>query len=218
MQEINLLRALPLSKRNVKARLEAKDPDVIRIAKQYGDMYFDGPRDYGYGGYRYDGRWLPVAHDMIEHFNLKPGDRVLDVGCAKGFLVKDLMTACPGLEVFGLDISEYALKHCEPEVIGRLHRGSADNLPFPDGSFDAVISLNTIHNFPRDRAIIAMSEIQRVAKRDSFVQVDSYRTPEQKTMFEEWVLTAEFHDYPEKWIELFHEAGYKGDYYWTIVE
>lgn len=218
MQEINLLRALPQSKRNVKARLEAKDPDVIRIAKQYGDMYFDGPRDYGYGGYRYDGRWLPVAHDMIEHFNLKPGDRVLDVGCAKGFLVKDLMTACPGLEVFGLDISEYALKHCEPEVIGRLHRGSADNLPFPDGSFDAVISLNTIHNFPRDRAIIAMSEIQRVAKRDSFVQVDSYHTPEQKTMFEEWVLTAEFHDYPEKWIELFHEAGYKGDYYWTIVE
>ena len=91
-------------------------------------------------------------------------------------------------------------------------------MPFPDGSFDAVISLNTIHNFPRDRAIIAMSEIQRVAKRDSFVQVDSYRTPEQKTMFEEWVLTAEFHDYPEKWIELFHEAGYKGDYYWTIVE
>jgi ubiquinone/menaquinone biosynthesis C-methylase UbiE len=218
MQEINLLRSLPNSKRNVKARLEAKDPEVIRISKQYGELYFDGPRDYGYGGYYYDGRWLPVAKDIITHFNLKPGDRVLDVGCAKGFLVKDLLLTCPGLEVFGIDISDYALKHCEPEVIGRLHKGSADCLPFPDCSFDAVISLNTIHNFNRDRAVIALSEIQRVAKTNSFVQVDSYRTPEQKKCFEEWVLTAEFHDYPEKWIEVFHEAGYTGDYYWTIVE
>lgn len=218
MEEINLLRALPKSKRNVQARQEAKDPEVIRISKQYGEMYFDGPRDYGYGGYRYDGRWIPVAKDIVQHFNLKQGDRVLDVGCAKGFLVKDLMSVCPGLEVFGIDISDYALKHCEPEVIGRLHKGSADQLPFPDGSFDAVISLNTLHNFSRDGVIVAMRELQRVSKGRGFVQVDSYRTPEQKELFEDWVLTAEFHDYPDQWISLFEEAGYTGDYYWTILE
>ena len=218
MEEINLLRGLPTSKRNIQARHEARNPDVIRISKQYGEMYFDGPRDYGYGGYRYDGRWLPVAKDMVQHFNLKKGDRVLDVGCAKGFLVKDLMLACPGLEVFGVDISDYAIKKCEPEVIGRLHKASADNLPFPDASFDAVISLNTIHNFKRDRAVIAMQELQRVSKGKAFIQVDSYRTPEQKKIFEEWVLTAEYHDYPDKWTELFKEAGYIGDYYWTILE
>lgn len=218
MEEINLLRALPKSKRNVQARQEAKDPEVIRISKQYGEMYFDGPRDYGYGGYRYDGRWIPVAKDIVQHFNLKQGDRVLDVGCAKGFLVKDLMSVCPGLEVFGIDISDYALKHCEPEVIGRLHKGSADQLPFPDGSFDAVISLNTLHNFSRDGVIVAMRELQRVSKGRGFVQVDSYRTPEQKELFEDWVLTAEFHDYPDQWIRLFEEAGYTGDYYWTILE
>ena len=97
-------------------------------------MYWDGPREYGYGGYRYDGRWRPVARDIIAHFGLKPGMRVLDVGCGKGFLVKDLMLECPGLEAFGLDISHYALMHCEPEVVGRLHLGSAESLPFPDGS------------------------------------------------------------------------------------
>ena len=120
MAEIDLLRALPRTKRNIQMRKEAKDPAVIAISKQYGEMYFDGPRDYGYGGYRYDGRWLPVARDIVAHFGLKPGMRVLDVGCAKGFLVKDLMTACPGLEAFGLDVSLYALMNCEPEVIGRL--------------------------------------------------------------------------------------------------
>src|SRR3990167_1625767 len=214
MQEINLLRALPRSKRNIQARQQAKNPDVISISKQFGEMYFDGPRDYGYGGYRYDGRWLPVAKDMIDHFNLKSGDRVLDVGCAKGFLVKDLMTACPGLEVFGIDISEYALKHCDPEVVGRLHLGSADALPFPDGSFDAVISLNTLHNFPRKGVVTALRELQRVSKGKGFLQVDSYHTPEQKEIFEDWVLTAEFHDFPDEWIKLFNQAEYTGDYYW----
>lgn len=218
MREINLLKALPKSKRNVQARFEAKDPDVVRLSKEYGELYFDGPRAYGYGGYRYDGRWQPVAKDMVAHFDLKPGDRVLDVGCAKGFLVKDLMAACPGLEVFGLDISDYALKHCEPEVIGRLHKGSAEDLPFPDGSFKAVISLNTLHNFNRDGVLRAVREIQRVSQGSAFIQVDSYHTPEQKALFEDWVLTADYHDYPDQWIALFQEANYSGDYYWTILE
>lgn len=218
MKEVNLLKALPQAKRNVQARMLAKDMDVIRISKQFGDMYFDGPREYGYGGYRYDGRWIPVARDIIEYFDLKPGDKVLDVGCAKGFLVKDLLQACPGLEVFGLDISEYALKHCEPEVVGRLHLGTAIHLPFPDNSFDAVISLNTIHNLNKSNAILAISEIERVSKGKSFIQVDSYKTQEQKKIFEDWVLTAEYHDFPEEWINVFKQAGYTGDYYWTIMD
>lgn len=217
MAEINLLDKLPKSQRKVSARAHAKTDEHIRISREYGKMYFDGPREYGYGGYRYDGRWVPVAEDMVRHFNLKPGDRVLDIGCAKGFLVKDLMTACPGLEVFGVDVSKYALMHCEPEVVGRLHIGDAVDLPFPDGSFKAVISLNTIHNLTRDDCKRALGEIQRLSGGRAFVQVDSYRTPEQKAIFEDWVLTARFHDYPEGWVKLFDEAGYTGDYYWTII-
>jgi ubiquinone/menaquinone biosynthesis C-methylase UbiE len=159
-----------------------------------------------------------VAQDVIAHFDLKPGDRVLDVGCAKGFLVKDFMKACPGLDAFGLDVSRYALMKCEPEVIGRLHLGTGIDLPFPDGSFKAAISLNTLHNFTRNDCIRALKELQRVSNGRAFVQVDSYRTPEQKAIFEEWVLTAQFHDYPDGWIKLFNEGGYTGDYYWTIIE
>ncbi|HEY6085057.1 MAG TPA: class I SAM-dependent methyltransferase [Nitrospira sp.] len=218
MAEVNLLARLPKSKRNVQKRAQGKDPAVIAISKQYGEMYFDGPRDYGYGGYRYDGRWIPVAEDIVKHFMLKSGDRVLDVGCAKGFLVKDLMKVCPGLEVFGLDVSLYALMNCESEVVGRLHLGTAEKLPFPDKSFDCVLSLNTVHNFPRPRAITVLQEIQRLSGGRAFVQVDSYHTPEQKEIFESWVLTAEFHDYPKGWIEVFQEAGYSGDYFWTIIE
>jgi SAM-dependent methyltransferase len=218
MAELDLLRALPRTKRNIQKRKEAKDPAVIAISKQYGEMYFDGPREYGYGGYRYDGRWIPVARDIVSHFGLAPGMRVLDVGCAKGFLVKDLMKVCPGLEAFGLDISYYALMNCEPDVIGRLHLGTAEKLVFPDCSFDCVLCLNTVHNFPRPRAVKVMQEIQRVSGGRAFVQVDSYYTTEQKEIFESWVLTAEFYDDPKGWAELFREAGYTGDYYWTIIE
>ncbi len=218
MSEVNLLAKLPRSKRNISQRAEAKSPDVIAASREFGELYFDGPRSYGYGGYRYDGRWIPVAEDIVAHFGLRPGDNVLDVGCAKGFLVKDLMKVCPGLEAFGLDISEYALKHCEPEVVGRLHLGNATSLPFPDDSFKAVISLNTLHNLDRPELITALREIERLAPGRGFVQVDSYRTVEEKDLFEEWVLTANFHDFPEGWLQVFKEAGYTGDYYWTIVE
>jgi len=217
MPQVDLLRSLPKGgKRNVQARGAGKTDEVIRISRQYGELYFDGPREYGYGGYRYDGRWRPVARDIVAHFGLKPGNRVLDIGCAKGFLVKDLLEL--GIDAYGIDISEYALMKCEPEVIGRLHLGSADRLPFPSGSFQAVLAINTIHNLPRERCKIALQEMERLAPGKGFVKVDSYLSPEQKQVFESWVLTAEFHDYPPGWLKLFAEAGYTGDYDWTIIE
>ncbi|HVB79217.1 MAG TPA: methyltransferase domain-containing protein, partial [Candidatus Binataceae bacterium] len=188
MSEVNLLAKLPRSQRNVSLRTTSKTADVIAISRLFGHEYFDGPREYGYGGYRYDGRWVPVARDIVAHFGLKAGDRVLDVGCAKGFLVKDLMQVCPGLEAFGLDISEYALMHCEPEVIGRLHLGAADRLLFPDNSFKAALSINTIHNYDRNGVIRCLKEMQRVSGGRAFVQVDSYHTEEQRNLFLDWVL------------------------------
>ena len=111
MAEINLLRHYPPAKRKMAAP-RSVDPANRAAALKFGAEYFDGPREQGYGGYHYDGRWVPIARDIVTHFGLKPGDRVLDVGCAKGFLVKDLMGVCPGLRVYGLEISEYAIRNC----------------------------------------------------------------------------------------------------------
>jgi ubiquinone/menaquinone biosynthesis C-methylase UbiE len=217
MAEVNLLARYPKSKRNVKARLGNKEENRA-LAMKFGKEYFDGTREQGYGGFRYDGRWLPIAEDIVRHFNLKAGDRVLDIGCAKGFLVKDLMTVCPGLEAFGIDISDYALLNCEPEVIGRLHVGDARKLPFPDNSFNVALSINTIHNFERTGCIESLKEMQRVAPSGGYVQVDAYRNPEEEQIFLDWVLTAKTYGTPEFWVKLLNEAGYAGEYYWTILE
>lgn len=214
--EVDLLRSIPRPKRNLSQRSESRSQEIIAESKKYGQMYFDGPRDYGYGGYRYDGRWKSVAVDIIEHFNLVQGSRVLDVGAAKGFLVKELLDL--GIDAYGVDISEYAVMNCHPDVIGRMHVASADHLCFPDQSFAAVLAIDVIHNLPRQRAAVALREVQRLSNGRAYVRVDSYRTPEEKQVFEGWVLTAEYHGYPQEWLQLFSEAGYSGDYSWTIIQ
>jgi ubiquinone/menaquinone biosynthesis C-methylase UbiE len=215
--EINFLKDIPKSNRNIEKRLKAKDPEVIKEAKKFGKLYWDGPRDYGYGGYKYDGRWISVAKNLISHYSLTSGMKVLDIGCGKGFLVKDLMSECNGLDVIGLDISKYALLNADDSLTGRLHHGNAKKLIFPSSSFDLVVSFNTLHNLNRNNVIIALEEIVRVSKGAAFVQVDSYLNDEQKKIFESWVLTAKFHDYPEGWKKIFKKANYKGDYFWTII-
>jgi len=216
MVEINLLNSLPKSKRNIQDRKREKTSDHIKISREYSKMYFDGPREYGYGGYVYDGRWKPVAKNICNYYNLKKNDKFLDIGCAKGFLVKDML----GLEIdsYGIDISEYALKNSEKETFGRLHRGCATSLPFPDNSFDCVVSINTLHNLNKDDFLIALKEMIRVGKSSFFLQVDSYHNENQKKQFEDWVLTAKHHDYPKAWLELFKKTNYKGDWFWTIME
>lgn len=222
MNEVNLLASLPKPKRNIQKRQEAKDPEVIAIARQFGQMYWDGPREYGYGGYTYDGRWKSVARDIIAFFSLQDGASILDIGCGKGFLLHDLVAegraAGKHFEVCGLDVSGYALENSLPEIKEKLRMGTAEALPFEDKSFDLVLSINTLHNLPRARLVHALREIERVARGGSYIVVDSYHTPEQKEIFESWVLTAEYYGYPDEWLALFQEAGYKGCYSWTIIE
>lgn len=217
MPEVNLLRRYPRATRKMSAP-RSLDPRNREAALKFGPEYFDGAREQGYGGYRYDGRWLPIARDIIDHFNLQPGSRVLDVGCAKGFLVKDLMLVCPGLRVFGLDVSNYALRHGEPETRGRLVIGTAEALPFRDRSFDVVLSINTLHNLERDRLVQALREMERLSPGRGYVQVDAYRNEAEREIFMGWVLTARTFLRPEEWRTLFAQAGYAGDYYWTILE
>ncbi|HWK44696.1 MAG TPA: class I SAM-dependent methyltransferase [Stellaceae bacterium] len=216
MGQYNLLRTVPNIQRDVSARTH--DKQVNRAAAlKFGVEYFDGPREQGYGGYRYDGRWVAIAQDIIGRYGLKPGDRVLDIGCAKGFLVKDLVEA--GIDAQGLDISAYALEASPPEMRHRLHLGNALSLPFADHYFDAVLCINTIHNLDRGGCLTALREINRVLRRPeaAFVQVDAFTSPEEKSLFEDWCLTALTYLQPEEWVALFHEAGYVGDYYWTIL-
>jgi SAM-dependent methyltransferase len=191
--------------------------EAAKLAKQFGKDYWDGDRKVGYGGMRYDGRWRVVADGLVKHYGLKSGSRVLDVGCGKAFLLYDLTQAMPGLEVRGLDVSEYGVANAKEEVRPFLQVGNASSLPFADKSFDLVISLNTLHNlqcFDLDRAL---REIERVGK-NKYIVVESYRNEEEKANLLYWQLTCESFYRPEAWEWWWKLTGYTGDHSFIYFE
>jgi SAM-dependent methyltransferase len=217
VREVNLLDRYPRAKRDIAARAAAV-PSQREVAKRFGKEYFDGNRGQGYGGYRYDGRWVPIAERMRDFYGLRAGHRILDVGCAKGFLLHDFRQVVPGVRVAGVDISEYAIVHAMDDVRPFLALGTADTLPFPDAAFDLVVSINTAHNLERPRCVQAVRELERVSRRAKYLQVDSWLTEEQRLKFERWQLTALTYSDPDGWRNLLAEAGYTGEYYWTLTE
>jgi hypothetical protein len=216
MSEINLLDRLPQVKRDPKARAAAKTAEDRAIAKRFDQAFFDGERRHGYGGYRYDGRWLPVARRFVEHYGLKHDSRILDVGAAKGFLMYDFLQVLPGATVRGIDVSAYAKENAHGGMGPLIDRGSADRLPYPDQSFDLVISINSIHNLPVALCKQALREMERVSRTHKFVTVDAWRTEEERQRLLDWILTAETYMSVDDWHKVFAEVGYTGDCWWFI--
>lgn len=191
---------------------------AAELARDFGRDYWDGDRRVGYGGMKYDGRWRAVADQLVRHYGLQPGHRVLDVGCGKGFLLHDLTQALPGLEVVGLDVSRYALETAKEEVRPFLVEGHARQLPFPDRSFDLVVSINTLHNLSCQDLHAGLREIERVSRRHKYIVVESYRNEVEKANLLYWQLTCESFHRPESWEWWFRQTGYTGDHSFIFFE
>lgn len=216
-REIDLLVDYPKAKRNLEERAAGKTEEQRAIARQFGKEFFDGDRSTGYGGFSYMSRfWQPVIPTFVAHWGLTSDSSLLDVGCAKGFMLYDVREAVPGITVAGIDVSEYAIENGKPEVRDFLSVADAKSLPFDDDSFDVVISINTVHNLERDECAQALQEIERVARQGAFITVDAYRNDEEYERMMAWNLTAKTIMSVDDWVAFFNEVGYTGDYYWFI--
>jgi SAM-dependent methyltransferase len=205
------------TKRSYDERFSGEDKAACAaVAKAFGQEYFDGERKHGYGGYHYDGRWLPVAKAMAQHYALKSDARILDIGCAKGFLVHDFLKVLPDGDAIGLDVSEYAIANAMPEIKDRVSVGNAVSLPYPDKSFDLVVSINTLHNLRIYDLEKALKEIERVGKEHKYIVMDSYRTEREKLNLLSWQLTCECFFTPEEWGWVFETCNYTGDHEFIV--
>lgn len=191
---------------------------AAELAKQWGHDYWDGDRRICYGGYRYmEGRWEKVARSLAEHYGLKAGSKVLDVGCGKGYLLFDLTKVVPGIEVHGIDVSPYALANAKEEIKDCLQLGNATALPFADNEFDLVISLTTLHNLHNYDLEKALKEVERVGK-NKYICVESYRNEQEKANLLYWQVTCEAFCTPEEWDWWFKHTNYTGDYSYIYFE
>jgi ubiquinone/menaquinone biosynthesis C-methylase UbiE len=216
-QEIDLMRNYPRTKRDIKQRGAEKTSEDRELAQKFEKDFFDGDRRNGYGGFSYNSRfWQPVVPDFQKQYNLTKDSKVLDVGCAKGFMIHDFSEMIPGIKVQGIDVSKYAIENCMPSVKDFVQVADARELPFEDNSFDLVISVTTVHNFDRQECMKALQEIDRVSKKNAFITVDAYRNDLEKEAMHAWNLTAKTILHVDEWKKLFEEAGYSSDYFWFM--
>lgn len=214
-RRLDLIQAMSAgTKRDYIERVVSHDKAVDgEIASRFGQEYWDGPRHQGYGGYHYDGRWRPIAQQFVDLYGLGPHSRVLDVGCGKGYLLYEFTQVAPGIEVAGLDISQYGVENAKPEIRDRLVLGTAAHLPFADASFDCVVSLAALHNLGVGDLWSALTEVERVGRHgNTYIMVESYRDMREKVNLLYWQLTCKSFYSVEDWEWLFRQAGYSGDY------
>lgn len=190
----------------------------MQVARKYGEDFWDGARRYGYGGYRYDGRWEGFARKLVEIYSLTPESSILDVGCGKGFLLYELTRLLPGCRVSGFDISRYAVENSKEEVRPFLfYHPAEDSFPFNDGEFDLVISLMTLHNLKLFDLQSALQEMERVGK-NRYLSVESFRNEAELFNLQCWALTCQTFMSPEEWEWFFQQSSYTGDYEFVYFE
>jgi len=215
IKEINLLKKYPKTKRDLSKRGNEKTDEDRMIARRFDKEFFDGDRKNGYGGYYYNSKfWTEVVKDLNNFYKLKNGSKILDIGCGKGFMLFDFMKLNPNFVLEGIDISNYAITKAVPEVKKFLKVGDAKSLPYEDNSFDLVISINTTHNLEINQCKKALSEMERVSRKDKYLIVDAYSNEIEKDRIFAWNLTAKTILSTDDWINLFEKTGYTGHYYW----
>ncbi|MFC1704329.1 class I SAM-dependent methyltransferase [Candidatus Omnitrophota bacterium] len=206
------------TKRDYIGRMQDEKIECMKTAKKYGQEYWDGDRRYGYGGYKYDGRWKVVAEKLIEAYSLKDDAKILDVGCGKAHLLYEFTQLLPRCSVRGLDISEYGIQNAKQEIKPHLsaHRAQ-DSYPFKDKEFDLVISITTLHNLAVSDLERALKEVERVGK-NKYIVVESFRNEAELFNLQCWALTCESFFSKDEWEWLFKKFGYSGDYEFIYFE
>lgn len=216
-KEVDLLVNYPKTKRNIEERGQEKTEEDRAIARRFGKEFFDGDRSHGYGGFSYHPRfWTPVVPTFKDYFSLTTKSSLLDVGCAKGFMLHDIAGAIPGITLRGIDVSEYAIENAIEDMLDNVQVADARALPFEDDSFDVVIAINTVHNLEEDDLAQALREMERVSRGKSFITVDAYKTDEDRERMMAWNLTAKTIMSVDEWVSFFNKVGYTGDYYWFM--
>lgn len=206
------------TKRDYLSRMCDAKVECMKVARQFDADFWDGERRYGYGGFRYDGRWRTVAEQLVKDYGLTGDCSILDVGCGKGFLLYELQQLLPDARIVGFDISDYAIANAKVEIRDKLfiHRAQ-DPFPFKDHEFDLVISLTTLHNLHLPDLKMALQEMERVGKQ-KYLVVEAYRTEEELFNLQCWALTCAAFFTPEEWVWLFREFCYTGDYEFVYFE
>ena len=190
-----------------------------RIIASYRDReFYDGNRNNGYGGFKNDGRWAPIAQNMLQMYSLNDQSSILQIGCDKGFLLHEFLQICPDINIRGTEISDYAIDFALPSVKPFIKKAPFMELPFADGEFDFIIAIGAVYSLNLPDAIKCLKEIQRVGKGKSFITLGAYDTEEDFRCFRYWTLLGCTVLSKTDWVEVLNHVGYTGDYKFNTAQ
>jgi ubiquinone/menaquinone biosynthesis C-methylase UbiE len=120
---------------------------------------------------------------LLDQAQIRPGHRILDIGCGTGSLLIQLKRFSPGTDVVGLDPDPKALalakrKAVRAAVSIQLDQGFGDELPYHDGSFDRVLSSLMFHHIPADEKGKTVRAVRRVLKPGGEFHMLDFEGPE----------------------------------------
>ena len=211
--EFNLLEGYPEPKsvRKVSKNLRTIKQRIVASRRDFD--FFDGERNYGYGGFSYDGRWKPIAERIVNNYFEKSGGNFLQLNCEKGFLLHDIKELNKNINVYGIETSKYAISKSMSTIKENIVFGEISNLPFEDSFFDFVVALGSVYTRPLDNAINLLKELQRVSNGKCFITLATYSNEEEYFLFKDWTLLGCLMFKREEWLEVLKEANYQGFYY-----
>lgn len=212
MSEIDLLRLYPRSDKT-RGEISVNRSIIHRIVAAERDFdFFDGHREFGYGGLRQDFRWDLVASDILQILNLSYTSKVLQVNCEKGYLLHSFSNDLESDKIIGTESSQYAISQTYSKNSYNLVKSKPPNLPFKSVTFDLVISLGNVYTLSLKEAIIHLREIERVKRKYSFITLATYETALQLLKFKEWSLLGNLILKRDEWKDLMNYSGYTGYY------
>jgi ubiquinone/menaquinone biosynthesis C-methylase UbiE len=189
------------------------------IASYRDERYYDGDRNNGYGGYKYDGRWKSIVDVIMQEYGLDQNSSLLQMGCEKGFLLHDFHEKYPQMKLHGYEMSPYAIENAMPSIKDQILLGTFEKLPFADDTFDFVIAIGVIYTLTLRDCISCLKEIQRIGKGKSFITAGAYHDERGKRLFKDyWSVLGSTVLHVDEWLEVFKEANYTGDYAFTTAE
>lgn len=218
MREFDALRDYPQPK---EPRYVGPKIRTIRnriIASYRDERYYDGDRNNGYGGFKYDGRWKKIVKSMVRDYGLTEKSALLQIGCEKGFLLHDFHEYFPTMKIRGAEMSDYAIADSMPSIEQYIVKTDYSRLPFKNREFDFIIAIGVVYTLTLRDAISALREIQRVGKGQSFITLGAYRDKRGERLFRNWSVLGSTILHMDEWCEVLKEAGYTGDYHFTTAE
>jgi len=182
----------------------------------FGYDYFDNEKYFvGYHGYNYDGRFRKTAEKMVEYYNLEKGSKILEIGCAKGYLLVEFHYL--GMDVYGIDLSEYAVNHVHPDLKNKIKIGRLSEMKYDDNYFDFLLTKELLPHLQMDELLQFLAETQRISNGKIFHMIQCGRNEKELKLMKKWDNTHQILMTPNQWVDFFNKHFYNCDYQFKVL-